>query len=183
MARFYLATSLQNRGIALDVIRRLRDVGWTTTFDWAARPPVDHHDPAALRRRAQDDIAGVLSADVVVAILPGGVGTHYEIGAAYAKGIPVILWAPGGLQAAHRTQRPTLWGRVYRTLPAWLQRRVSPPAGDYPCVFHHLVDEVETRAQVEHLISRCVLWESDPARIKWIATLGGMPASADLTAS
>lgn len=168
MPRFYLATSLGNREVALDVIRRLQDLGWTLTFDWASRPPVDHHDEEALYARGLDDAEGVAHADVLVAILPGGAGTHVEIGMAMGRGIPVILWAPGGLQVAHGSARPSLWARVYPHLPPALQRAVRPPRGVYPCVFHRLVDAVESRPQVEHLISTCMLWAAVRHRHNWI---------------
>ena len=41
------------------------------------------------------EIAAVREADVLVVLLPGGYGTHVEIGAALALGKPVILHATG----------------------------------------------------------------------------------------
>jgi Nucleoside 2-deoxyribosyltransferase len=55
------------------------------------------------------ELKGVRDADVLVVMLPGGFGTHVEIGAALALGKPVIVHAP---------DRKTL-------------------ATPYPCVFHY----------------------------------------------
>ena len=55
------------------------------------------------------EMAAVREADVLVVLLPGGYGTHVEIGAALALGKPVILHAPDR-----------------KTLDA-----------PYPCVFHY----------------------------------------------
>lgn len=84
-------------------------------------------DVSALRDRSEDDAGGVMAADVVIVILPGGHGTHTELGMALARarlanrgdialGSPptILLWAEGGLE----------W--------CWQQQGMA-----YPCVFHH----------------------------------------------
>ena len=43
---------------------------------------------------AQQEIEAIRNADVLIVLLPGGLGTHVEIGAALALGKPVILHAP-----------------------------------------------------------------------------------------
>ena len=43
---------------------------------------------------ALKELKGVEEADVLIVLLPGGYGTHVEIGAALARGKPVILHAP-----------------------------------------------------------------------------------------
>jgi nucleoside 2-deoxyribosyltransferase len=58
---------------------------------------------------ATSELQGIQLADLVVVLLPGGYGTHVEIGAARAFGKPVIL---------HATDQSTL----------------STPC---PCVFHY----------------------------------------------
>ena len=66
----------------------------------------------ALARHAEiavQELNGVCEADVLVVLLPGGFGTHVEIGAALALGKPVILCAPN-------------------------QKTLETP---YPCVFHY----------------------------------------------
>lgn len=61
------------------------------------------------REIAIAEIAGVRDADVLVALLPGGYGTHVEIGAALALGKQIILHTPD-------------------------QETLETP---YPCLFHY----------------------------------------------
>jgi nucleoside 2-deoxyribosyltransferase len=55
------------------------------------------------------EIDGIRNADVLIALLPGGFGTHVEIGAALAFGKPIIIHSPN-------------------------QTVLETP---YPCVFHY----------------------------------------------
>lgn len=92
--------------------------GHTITFPWAdtCLGALDGKDKDAehkhLRERSRLDIQGVISADCVVALLPARLGTHVEIGAAIALGIPVIL---------HAESEDEIW----------------KPMGGYTCAFYH----------------------------------------------
>lgn len=68
--------------------------------------PVDPEHHAEI---AESEIGGIKSADVVIVLMPGGYGTHVELGAALSLGKPVVM---------HVTDRALL----------------DEP---YPCVFHH----------------------------------------------
>jgi nucleoside 2-deoxyribosyltransferase len=103
--RFYLATRIDRSAEAAPLLQALKAQGWVRTFEWTD----DGIDPARYADAAVKELAGVREADVVIVLLPGGRGTHVEIGAALALGKPVILYAP---------DRDTL------TKP-------------YPCVFHY----------------------------------------------
>jgi nucleoside 2-deoxyribosyltransferase len=103
--RFYLATRIDRNAEAAPLLHALKSQGWVRTFEWAD----DEIDPARYADTALRELAGVREADVVIVLLPGGRGTHVEIGAALALGKPVVLYAP---------DRDTL------TKP-------------YPCVFHY----------------------------------------------
>ena len=81
------------------------DEGWERTFKWEAHQSNnDGHGALAVA-----ELEGIRQADVLIVLLPGGYGTHVEIGAALALGKPVILHAP---------DRATL----------------ETP---YPCIFHY----------------------------------------------
>ena len=86
------------------LLEALKAQGWERTFAWTGETDPDRYAETALK-----EIEGVRDADVVIALLPGGRGTHVEIGAALGLGKPVILHAP---------DRDSL------TKP-------------YPCVFHY----------------------------------------------
>lgn len=103
--RFYLATQKDRSAQAEPLLQALKAKGWERTFDWS------EHDanPDGYHETALAEIAGVREADVLIVLLPGGYGTHVEIGAALALGKPVIIHAP---------DRQTL----------------NTP---YPCIFHY----------------------------------------------
>jgi nucleoside 2-deoxyribosyltransferase len=103
---FYLATR-KDRSVQADAISEvLRALGWKRTFAWANQ---DAGSPGEHAATAVAEIESVREADVLIVLLPGGYGTHVEIGAALALRKPVILHAP---------DRKTL----------------ETP---YPCVFHY----------------------------------------------
>jgi nucleoside 2-deoxyribosyltransferase len=103
--RFYLATQKDRSAEADALSAALKLHGWERTLAWTDQDGgPERHGAIALA-----EIAGVSEADVLIVLLPGGYGTHVEIGAALALGKPVILYAPD-------------------------QRTLETP---YPCVFHY----------------------------------------------
>ena len=89
--RFYLSTQKDRNAEAIPLLEALKTRGWDRTFDWAGREASSDSEYADL---AVAEIAGIRDADVVIVILPGGRGTHVEIGAALAMGKSIILHAP-----------------------------------------------------------------------------------------
>lgn len=104
--RFYVASKKDRRPEADALSERLKAYGWERTFAWGDVGAADHDSYA---KTAAAELEGVRAADAVIALLPGGFGTHVEIGAALALGKPVIIHAPN-------------------------QKVLDTP---YPCVFHH----------------------------------------------
>jgi nucleoside 2-deoxyribosyltransferase len=88
---FYLSTQKDRNAEASPLLEALEANGWERTFDWAGREASSESEYADL---AVDEIAGIRNADVVIVILPGGRGTHVEIGAALAMGKPIVLHSP-----------------------------------------------------------------------------------------
>src|SRR5437868_2356836 len=89
--RFYLSTRKDHSAQAVVLLEALRGQGWERTLDWTAQNNVG---PDGYADTALAEIAAVRGADVLVVLLPGGYGTHVEIGAALALGKPVILHSP-----------------------------------------------------------------------------------------
>lgn len=89
--RFFLSTQLDQSAKADAISASLELRGWKRTFTWNVDDgsATDGH-----ARKAIAELEGVRAADVLVVLLPGGRGTHVEIGAALALGKPVILHAP-----------------------------------------------------------------------------------------
>jgi nucleoside 2-deoxyribosyltransferase len=129
--RFYLATRRDRADEANAISAALHSHGWERTLTWSAQEGVG---PAAHSELAQAELRAVAVADVLIVMLPGGYGTHVEIGAALALGKPVIL------HAANR--------KVLET--------------PYPCVFHYhpgiklLVSESLSIDELLSQLSPCV---------------------------
>jgi nucleoside 2-deoxyribosyltransferase len=104
--RFYLSTRKDRSAQAAVLLDALKAQGWERTLDWTDQGNVG---PDGYAGTAVAEIAAVREADVLVVLLPGGYGTHVEIGVALALGKAVILHAP---------DRKTL----------------DTP---YPCIFHY----------------------------------------------
>lgn len=122
--RFYLATR-KDRATEADAISdALKLHGWERTLTWNDQGDTSSETRAEL---AQAEVRAVSEADVLIVMLPGGYGTHVEIGVALALGKPVILHAPD-------------------------QRILDTP---YPCVFHY--HPQITRLISEHLAIEALL--------------------------
>ncbi len=89
--QFYIATKKDREAQANAISEALKNQGWRRTYTWTAQEPgaEDQHS-----KIAQDELSAVRDADVLIVLLPGGFGTHVEIGAALAWNKPVILHAP-----------------------------------------------------------------------------------------
>lgn len=103
---FYLSTKKDRLDQAGSLLDALKANGWKQTFAWSDQGTQSHRDYADI---AVAELGGVSEADVLIVLLPGGLGTHVEIGAALALGKPIILHAPD-------------------------EKTLETP---YPCVFHY----------------------------------------------
>ncbi len=114
---FYIATSIDNKDLARLVSSELEALGGSVPAKWFDLPDLRALEGTDLRRamreRAQFDADGAFHAQRLIAIMPGGRGTHFELGVAactatMARTAPPILWVPVGVD----------------------------PNSPYPCVFH-----------------------------------------------
>lgn len=80
--RVYVAGSLSNIKWVRRIQQMIRATKREITYDWTQNDVTPHALTAA-----------VINADVLVALLPGGKGTHWEMGMASALGKPLILIA------------------------------------------------------------------------------------------
>src|SRR5271166_1321617 len=127
---FYLSTKKDRLDQATPLLDALKANGWKQTFAWSDRGTQSHSGYADV---ALAELAGVREADVLIVLLPGGFGTHVEIGAALALEKPVILHAPD-------------------------QKTLETP---YRCIFHHhpgvkilISENVDVTAILAHLPKR-----------------------------
>lgn len=106
--RIYVAAPFGDRDKAKAVADLLEERGATITEDWWHEKKdnsIDVDDVKFGRERAQADVNGVLTADMLVALVPkeGGCGMWWECGMALASGIPVVRIPLEGLEVPHRT--------------------------------------------------------------------------------
>ena len=91
MKRFYIASSLSNRAKVSHLRDMLVSKGWNHCYDWTTNSlPITEEELHAI---GLAEMNGVQSADFLIALLPGGKGTHIEIGLALAFEIPILLYS------------------------------------------------------------------------------------------
>lgn len=139
---YYIASSLGNAGMVKRLHEVLRLAGHTCTYDWTAHGRVykTDVDPETNARVMGDtaaaELAGVLEANVVVVILPGGKGTHVELGTILAVGEILKRMASVGMHPPSRMLPPSviLAGIGANAWDVFVTGPLS--RGDYPCAFH-----------------------------------------------
>lgn len=96
--KFYIATSLERAEIHNKVRDVLVERGDVITYDWTKHGSVQHEGHNRLAEVAHAEMIGVQEADVVIVLLPGGRGTHAELGMgiAYHRHVLVVAAAAEG---------------------------------------------------------------------------------------
>ncbi len=89
--RFYIASRLENAEAVKKVASVLKAAGHVHTYDWTEHGSVKGEGQARLEQVAENELQGVLSAEVVIVLLPGGRGTHTELGIALGAGCTNII--------------------------------------------------------------------------------------------
>lgn len=80
--KFYIASGLDNFGLVRQVAETLKSAGWTHTYDWTKHGSIAEQGEQAFINYTVAEVEGVVMADVVIVLLPGGRGTHVELGIA-----------------------------------------------------------------------------------------------------
>lgn len=97
LRRFYVASSFRNIVNVRYVAQTLESRGYVNTYDWTQNASARDAGTVTLgdlRSTGQQERDAVIGADVVVILLPGGKGTHVELGIAIAQGRRIILHSP-----------------------------------------------------------------------------------------
>ncbi len=88
---YYIATSL-SRMIAHNLVRdALKMLGHEISYDWTLHGSVKSVSKERLREVSIRELKSVSETDFVIVLLPGGNGTHLELGFAIASGKRVFL--------------------------------------------------------------------------------------------
>lgn len=82
--KYYIATRIARADEHNYVRDHLAKFGWELTYDWTKHGSVKNTDTKTLADVARKEVDGVLEAQVVLVLLPGGIGTHTELGLAIA---------------------------------------------------------------------------------------------------
>lgn len=83
--RYYIASRLENAAQVRELKAELDKAGWEHTYDWTVHGSVQREGVDRIVEVAQLEAEGVLTADVIITLLPGGRGTHTEIGIAIGQ--------------------------------------------------------------------------------------------------
>lgn len=89
--KIYIATKLANSKNHNKLRDALIAEGHEITYDWTVHCSVKNDGQDRLKQVANAEAEGVTDADLVVVLLPGGRGTHCEIGMAIGAGVPLVL--------------------------------------------------------------------------------------------
>lgn len=90
--KFYVASSFQNINQVRTLTNRLTQMGWQLTYDWTLNERADTAEE--LQRIGLLEKAAIEDSKLVIIALPGGKGTHVELGLAIAGNKKIILYAP-----------------------------------------------------------------------------------------
>lgn len=94
---YYIASSLSNAAAVMLLRDELKVEGHVHTYDWTGHGAVfkdgatRDENVKIMQKTALAEAEGVTTADVVIVMLPGGKGTHVELGMALALKKPVIM--------------------------------------------------------------------------------------------
>ncbi len=89
--KYYIATSIERAPLHNLVRDDLQKLGYEITYDWTTHGSVKHTSKVRLQEVAHLESQGVLISDFVLILLPGGKGTHVELGLAIASKKKVFI--------------------------------------------------------------------------------------------
>lgn len=87
--KYYIASSFANKEIVRLTIKSLNNLGFVNTYNWTLNEKADNK--LKLKNIGIEELNAVKDADILIAILPGGKGTHIEMGIAIGFNKPVLI--------------------------------------------------------------------------------------------
>lgn len=91
IAKVYIASRLENAAAVRELRDELAKHDVAVTYDWTEHGSVQGEGAERMREVAHAEAKGVEDADLVIVLLPGGRGTHVELGVAIGAGVDVLL--------------------------------------------------------------------------------------------
>ena len=93
--KIYIASALDNFRRIVAIRDRLAANDISLTYDWTGHnngSPYVEDDQAELKASiAENEMRGVVNAQLVLVVMPGGNGTHFEMGLARGLNKPIVL--------------------------------------------------------------------------------------------
>ncbi|WP_412839760.1 nucleoside 2-deoxyribosyltransferase [Bacillus paranthracis] len=99
MRKFYVASSFKNIDAVNYVTNQLVSKGYVHTYCWTKNATAREEQTSTLKdlkEIGQKEKNAVMESDFVVILLPGGKGTHIELGIALGQGKKIFLYSPDG---------------------------------------------------------------------------------------
>lgn len=91
MIKFYVASGFQNKTAVKHLGQKLKKVGYIQTYDWTINAKAETVEE--LEKIGKEELRGVSDSDFLIVILPGGKGTHIELGIALSQNKRVYLYS------------------------------------------------------------------------------------------
>lgn len=85
----YIASTLDNKERVGQLIQIFRAVGIDVTYDWTEHGRVFNQEE--LQLIGLRELQGVRDASVILLVTPAGHGSHFEAGAGYISGKPLVI--------------------------------------------------------------------------------------------
>lgn len=147
--KIYVASALENIGYIREVMGAFRRKGHEITYDWTEHGSVQESEPDVICDVAGKEVAGIAAADVVLVVLPGGRGTHIELGIAVGLSI-----AGSAKQIIVAEERKSL-GEIAGFIPAGNKDFGAAPYYERTCAFYHYSPTVlrVRYVKIENLVS------------------------------
>jgi len=89
--KFYIASSLSNKEQVRYLASRLEEKGFLHTYDWTKNENVNTLEKLAAIGEAEK--AAVMDANFFILVLPGGFGSHTELGMAIGSGKRIYIYS------------------------------------------------------------------------------------------
>ena len=88
--KFYVGSGMKNSKLVDQYAQLLKENGWKQTHDWVKNIS-DDISKEDMVKYASLESQGIMDADVVIMLLPGGRGAHIELGMAMALNKKIFL--------------------------------------------------------------------------------------------
>ncbi|WP_423406824.1 nucleoside 2-deoxyribosyltransferase [Heyndrickxia sp. MSNUG] len=89
--KFYIASSFKNSEMVKVMAAQLKMEGFSHTYDWTINDRADSME--LLASIGESELSAVRKSDFLVILLPGGKGSHIEMGIALGLGKRVYLYS------------------------------------------------------------------------------------------